>query len=214
MAKTNVLILGASGQIAQYVIKMLMEDKNVELTLFLRKARKLKKEETINAQVIEGDVLDSKKLKEAVRGQHLVYANLAGELDKQAKCIVEAMKATAIKRLIFISSLGIYDEVPGEFGKWNKREIGDMTISPYRKAADIIEASDLDYTIIRPAWLTDYDEVDYETTKKGMPFKGTEVSRKSVAALIVKLIKHPSLEVRSNLGVNKPNTEGDKPAFY
>jgi uncharacterized protein YbjT (DUF2867 family) len=214
MAKTNVLILGANGQIAQYAIKMLLEDKNVQLTLFLRKARKLKKEETVNAHVIEGDVLDSKKLKEALQGQHLVYANLTGELDKQAKSIVEAMKATGVKRLIFICSLGIYDEVPGEFGKWNKREIGDMTIGPYRKAADIIEASDLDYTIIRPAWLTDYNEVDYETTKKGMPFKGTEVSRKSVAALIVKLIEHPSSEVRSNLGVNKPNTEGDKPAFY
>ena len=214
MKKTNVLILGASGQIAQHAIKMLLEDKNVHLTLFLRKARKLKKEETIHAHVIEGDVLDGKKLNEAMQGQHLVYGNLAGELDKQAKSIIEAMKAAGVKRLIFITSLGIYDEVPGEFGKWNKREIGDMTISPYRKAADIIEASDLDYTIIRPAWLTDYDEIDYETTKKGMTFKGTEVSRKSVAALIVKLIEHPSSDVRSNLGVNKPNTEGDKPAFY
>lgn len=214
MAKTNVLILGASGQIAQYAIKMLLEDKNVQLTLFLRKVRKLKKEATIHAHVIEGDVLDTKKLKEAMQGQHIVYANLAGELDKQAKSITEAMKATGIKRLIFICSLGIYNEIPGAFGKWNKREIGDMTASPYRKAADIIEASGLDYTIIRPAWLTDYDEVDYETTKKAMPFKGTEVSRKSVAALIVKLIEHPLSEVRSNLGVNKPNTEGDKPAFY
>jgi uncharacterized protein YbjT (DUF2867 family) len=214
MSKTNVLILGANGQIAQHAIRMLLEDKNIQVTLFLHKARKLKKEETSQAHVIEGDVLDSKKLKEAMRGQHIVYANLAGELDKQAKSIVEAMKATGLKRLIFISSLGIYNEIPGAFGEWNKREIGDMTISPYRKAADIIEASDLDYTIIRPAWLTANDEVEYETTKKGTPFKGTEVSRKSVAALIVKLIEHPSSEVGSNLEVNKPNTEGDKPAFY
>ncbi|MCY7939622.1 NAD(P)H-binding protein [Bacillus inaquosorum] len=29
---------------------------------------------------------------------------------------------------------------------------------------EIIEASDLDYTILRPAWFTNKDEIDYETT--------------------------------------------------
>jgi hypothetical protein len=37
-------------------------------------------------------------------------------------------------------------------------------LKPYRRAADIIEAAGLDSTIVRPAWLTDSDEVDYETT--------------------------------------------------
>ena len=40
------------------------------------------------------------------------------------------------------------------FGKWNRREIGDALVR-YRKAVDLIESSGLDYTIIRPAWLTD-----------------------------------------------------------
>lgn len=59
----------------------------------------------------------------------------------------------------------------------------------YRKAADIIEASNLDYTIIRPAWFTFKNETDYEVTQKGEQFKGTEVSRKSVANLAVKIAK-------------------------
>ena len=29
------------------------------------------------------------------------------------------MKACDVKRLIFVLSLGIYDEVPGKFGEWN-----------------------------------------------------------------------------------------------
>lgn len=37
-------------------------------------------------------------------------------------------------------------------------------LKPCRRAADIIEAAGLDSTIVRPAWLTDSDEVDYETT--------------------------------------------------
>ncbi|WP_245644152.1 Rossmann-fold NAD(P)-binding domain-containing protein [Paraburkholderia oxyphila] len=55
--------------------------------------------------------------------------------------------------------------------------------------------------------------MDYEVTSRDQPFKGTEVSRKSVAALVVDLVKHPEKLVRANVGVNKPGTDGDKPAF-
>lgn len=78
----------------------------------------------------------------------------------------------------------------------------------------MIEDSGLDYTIIRPAWLTDQEEVDYELTKKGEVFKGTEVSRKSIADLVTKIIDTPDSFVDDSLGVNKPNTDGDKPAWY
>ncbi|MBN9274135.1 MAG: NAD(P)H-binding protein, partial [Mesorhizobium sp.] len=68
-------------------------------------------------------------------------------------------------------------------------------------------------TILRPAWLMDDDVVDYETTERGEPFKGTVVSRKSVADLIVRLIRSPRLHLRGNIGVNKPGSEADKPYF-
>ncbi|MGH3200879.1 MAG: NAD(P)H-binding protein [Streptosporangiaceae bacterium] len=86
-------------------------------------------------------------------------------------------------------------------------------LGPYRTAADTIEESGLDYTILRPAWLTNADEVSYEVTQRDEPFKGTEVSRKSVAALVTDIVTHPRLWARANLGVNKPGTDGDKPAF-
>lgn len=49
-----------------------------------------------------------------MRGQDVVYANLAGAMAKQARVIVDAMQAAGLKRLIFISSMGIYGEVPGK----------------------------------------------------------------------------------------------------
>jgi nucleoside-diphosphate-sugar epimerase len=147
--------------------------------------------------VIEGDVLDIKALQAAMVGQDVVYANLDGPLEQMAKNIVQAMHATGLKRLIFISSMGIYDEIPGE-------RHGSI-LEPYCKSAAIVEASNLDYTIVRPAWLNDKDEIAYETTQKGEPFKAADkqVSRKSVADLVVKLAITPSLEVRHSLGVNK-----------
>lgn len=208
----NILVLGAGGQIAHWVIAMLKDSKDVALTLYLRRANRLGQAVPTNARVVERDVLDAGTLAAAMAGQDIVYANLSGDVDSQAAAVVAAMQAAGVKRLIFVASLGIYDEVPGKFGVWNRKEIGEALI-PYRKAADIVEASGLDATILRPAWLTDADEVDYETTHKGEPFKGTEVSRKSVAALIVDLMRSPDTAVRRNLGVNKPNTDGDKPAF-
>lgn len=213
-AMTHVLVLGAGGQIARWVIEMLKNSRDVELTLFLRHAQSLKQDVPKNAKIIQGDVLKTEQLNQALVGQDLVYANLTGEdLDVQARAIVAAMKAANVTRLIFVTSLGIYDEIPGAFGEWNRREIGAY-LPPFRRAADAIESSGLDYTLLRPAWLTDYDEIDYETTEKGEPFKGTEVSRKSVADLIVKIIQAPSRHSKGNIGVDKPNTEGDKPAFY
>lgn len=209
----KVLILGAGGQIARWVISMLANKDDIQLTLYLRHVGRLGAMKPKNAQVVQGDVLKMDQLNLSLAGQDIVYANLSGDdIDTQAANIVKAMKAAEVKRLIFVASLGIYDEVPGKFGAWNRREIADY-LPPFRRAADAIEASGLDYTILRPAWLTDNDEVDYETTSRNEPFKGTEVSRKSVAALITKIIATPELEQRSNLGVNKPNTDGDKPAF-
>jgi hypothetical protein len=76
---------------------------------------------------------------------------------------------------------------------------------PYRNSARVVEASDVDCTILRPAWLNDRDEVDYETTEKGEAFKNPFgiVSRKGVADLVVKLATTPGLEIRRSLGVHK-----------
>jgi uncharacterized protein YbjT (DUF2867 family) len=209
----KVLVLGANGQIAKHVIDLLSKEPDIQLTLFLRNSRRLNHLKSEKIRIVEGDVMDEQMLAGEIRGHDVVYANLEGEMEQMAENIVKAMEETGVKRLIFITTIGIYDEVPGKFGKWNKKMIGDY-IPPYRKAADIIESSDLDYTIIRPAWLSDDDDIDYEITQKNEPFLGTEVSRKSVGAFVAKLIMNPELEKRTSLGINKPNTYWDKPSFY
>ncbi|PYS76739.1 MAG: NAD-dependent dehydratase [Acidobacteria bacterium] len=190
----NVIILGAGGNIAKHVINILVKKDDINLTLFLRDARRLRNNDVSKSSIIEGDVLNFDQLKEAIAGQDFVYANLSGELEAMAKNIVKAMDETGVKKLIFISSIGIYD-VPLR-----------PVLKPYRKAADVIEASELDYTILRPTWFTNADEVDYETTRKGEPEKGSVISQKSLATLITKIIESPEKYIRENLGVNKPNS--------
>lgn len=38
---------------------------------------------------------------------------------------------------------------------------------PYRKLTESIDESGLDYTILRPDWFTDANELAYELTRKG-----------------------------------------------
>ena len=209
---TTVLLLGASGQIARHAIDALASDGDIEMTLFLRNASRISNPPG-NARLIEGDVLDRAQSNAAMAGQDIVYANLTGEdLDDQARSIIASMRAAGVKRLVFVLALGIYDEVPGAFGEWNRHTIG-ADLEPFRRAASLIETSGLDYTIIRPAWLTDEDEINYETTEKGERFNGTVVSRKSVADLIAKIIRSPDRHIHASLGINKPGTDADKPYF-
>ena len=193
---TKVLILGANGGLAQNTTRVFLRDTDVELTLYLRRANRLKNPDQRRVTVVEGDVLDREKLARAMEAHDVVYANLAGAMKQQAEHIVAAMHTTRIKRLIFISSMGIYGEVPGERYK--------SVLDPYRDSAAVIEASDLDYTVLRPGWFTQDQEVRYEVTQKGEPFRGHDVSLNSVSDLIVKLATSPGLHVRRSLGVSQP----------
>lgn len=134
----KVLVLGAGGQIAHWVIQMLANKNGVELTLFLRHPRSLRGGAPKNSQFVQGDVLNMEQLNHAMNGQDIVYANLTGDdIDTQAGNIVKAMNTAGLKRLIFVASLGIYDEVQGNFGAWNRRQIGAY-LPTFRRAADVI----------------------------------------------------------------------------
>ncbi len=97
-----------------------------------------------------------------------------------------------VRRIIAISSIGIYDKAL------------KPVLIPYRKLADIVEASGLDYTILRPDWFTDGEEVDYALTLKGEPESGKAISRKSIASFVSTLVRDPEKHIKENLGISKP----------
>ncbi|MDP4201696.1 MAG: NAD(P)H-binding protein [Bacteroidota bacterium] len=190
----NVLILGASGGLAKYVIDELQKQDDIHLTLFLRDKNRLNNKLGKNCDIIEGDVLDGRKLTEAMVGKDIVYVNLAGDLWAMAEKIEKAMIETGVKRVIAISSIGIYDT-----------PLKSVLVS-YRKLADVFENSNLDYTILRPAWFTSTNEVDFEITRKGEPERGSVISMKSLATFITSIIHLPQNYIRESLGINKPNS--------
>ena len=189
----KVLIIGANGSVAQYVIEALKELSNISLTLFVRNKNRLSKSIAEGCTTIEGDAINYNEVKNAVTSHDIVYVNLAGDLEAMTKNIVRAMQESGVKRIIAISSIGIY-ETPLR-----------SVLVPYRKLADIIESSGLDYTILRPDWFTNTNEIDYTITHKGQSETGIAISRKSIAAFVATVIKNPDLHKNENLGIAKPN---------
>ncbi|AHG73415.1 NAD-dependent epimerase/dehydratase [Mannheimia sp. USDA-ARS-USMARC-1261] len=187
----QILILGASGSLATTVIPELLQDGNVQLTLFTRRPQSVAKFESERVKIVQGDVLDLASLQQAMQGVNAVYAGLAGNLKAMAENIVKAMNNAQVKRLVWISSMGIYGETGEDHG---------AILEPYRQSAAVIETSKLDYTIVRPGWFTNDSKVQYQLTHKGEPFKGHSVSRKSIADFVAKILREYS-EIRESVGI-------------
>ncbi|MCF2502055.1 NAD(P)H-binding protein [Dyadobacter sp. CY107] len=188
----KVIIIGASGSLARFVVDAIKALDETRLTLFVRNRRRLHQGAEQGTTVIEGDAMDYHSVRQAIGGQDIVYVNLAGDLETMGSNIVKAMQDTHVERIIAISSIGIY-QTPLR-----------PVLTPYRKLADIVENSGLTYTILRPDWFTSDDEIDYALTQKGEPESGNAISRKSIAAFVAKIVENPDLHQNENLGISKP----------
>jgi len=189
----KILLLGASRSLGSYVIDELLSVEGVNLRLYARDV-KFKSDRVL---LMQGDVLDKARLKEALNGVDSVYAGLAGSLEAMASSLVGAMNEADVKRLVWITSYGIYEgEVPS----------GRRAPSSYINSAKIIENSGLCYTLIRPQWFSGANEIDYEVTSwsKGEKFKNenAQISRRSIANLVKRCLID-GFGIKDSLGINK-----------
>ncbi|NIF30434.1 NAD(P)H-binding protein [Pantoea sp. Tr-811] len=210
----NVILIGANGHTAQEIIPRLLAQKDVKLTLFLRRASRMQEMQSDRVAVLEGDASNVSDLTRAIRGQEIVISTMGGsDLALKTANILQAMKSVGAQHIIVTSAGGIYDELPEPFNSWDKRRVGDDRDINLQVAQET-ERSGLTYTVLRPVWLTNKPTEVYELTRKGETFKGTETSRASLARLVADIVAHPAQFADQNLGVSQPNTDGDKPAAY
>lgn len=172
------------------------------MTLFARSANRIRISDSSREKTISGNAMHDADLDKALAGQDAVFAALSGNLGAYAKQIIAAMDRNHVSRLIFITSMEIYNEISASIGaSGNLRS--NPVLQTYRDAADEIEASDLNYTIVRPGWFTT-GPVDYEVTRKGEPFGGHDVSVSSIADIVRKLVDNDTLYAKDSIGVNTP----------
>lgn len=213
----KIVILGAAGQISRMLTDNLRRETDHEIVLFARNAeRRLEIEDSGRETLIDGDFNDTQALEAAISGADIVYLNEMAD-ETGTENIIRVMENSGVKRLVAASVLDIYGDVAGEFGRWNDQMIGDLPVMQvYKEKAESVEASDLDYTLLRLTWL--YNEPGneaYSTTDKGEPFVGAQVTRNAVARMVIDIIEDPSKYSRESPGVYEPGSEHmDKPEFY
>lgn len=147
----NVLIIGATGTLGSAARQAILDGTDDKLTLFARSTNRIRIVDDNREKVISGNVMNDADLDKAMAGQNAVFAALSGNLKAYAEKIVAAMDRNNVSRLVFITSMGIYNEIPASVGA-----SGNLSSNPvlqsYRDAANVIEDSDLNYTIVRPGW--------------------------------------------------------------
>lgn len=218
----KLLVLAAHGQIARLVEHRILTEpafKDVQLTLFLRnKQRMADLAKNPRVTLVEGDITDRDAVMAAAKGQDMIFSAVVDHdpQNRLTKNIIAAAKANGVKRVIETSLLGLYNEVPGEFGRWNRQYCfnGDPTGTPAVVADQLLENSGLDWTTLRLPWLNDRDEVKYTITHRHDQFVGVSGSRKSIADVVLRIVKDPSFGSRDSLGIADPATQGqDRPVY-
>lgn len=204
----NILVLGATGTFGTALTEKLLKHTNDTITLFARHASE-KYSASEHTAVIDGDALDLDDLKNAVKNQDVVYCAISGgDLPKVAENIVQAMTEANVKRLIFMGAVEIYNEIPEDIDPEDNVDNNPDQV-PNRQAVDVVEASALNYTVLRPGYLQDGDENDYTLTVKGEAAKGYITTIPSIANLAVKLIYDSSLYSRESVSITKDMRKAD-----
>lgn len=200
---TKLLIIGAENKIASAVRENLQYDaENDQVTLYSRYKSELSTEVKSIDKVYEGKVTDLHDLKMAMHGQDVVYADINKNLADAANTIIAAMTDEHVKRLIFATTSGIYDQLPESYGEWTTQQIDDAAVD-YHEAAKAIRESGLDYTMVRPFWLHKSIKQDEKAAVSADAFKPSELSQEQGVNVITSLLQDTDKYQRTSISIDK-----------
>jgi putative NADH-flavin reductase len=206
-------IFAATGGIGRQLLEQALAAGH-DVTAVVRNPKKLSRK----VHTITGDLAaaDPAVLEPAVAGADAVLSGLgprsnseAGIASQGTRAIVRAMQATDVRRLVVVSAAPIGTVPSPDRPKPPKHDPGDgffmrNLLSPLTKAAlrkryadlalmeDVVRESGLDWTIVRPAQLTDKPLTGTYRTAYGRNLRrGLRISRADVAQLMLRVLEQP-----------------------
>lgn len=211
----HLTIIGAAGQISRMLIRRLLEETGMTMTLAGRNVSGRIGIQDDRIRYVDGDFSNIDNVRNAIEGADVVYVNEASPALLEPAII--AMKEQGIRRLIVAGVLGVYDEVVGAFGRWNAAMIGDYSPNNNRViGARLVDESGLDYTYLRMTWLYNQaGNVAYRLIPQGEPYKGAQVTRQAVVEYVMNLLEDGTRDLGVSVGIVEPGSEDlAKPSFY
>jgi uncharacterized protein YbjT (DUF2867 family) len=160
---SRLLIVGATGGTGRELVAQALE-RGHEVTAFVRDPARLHTDHP-RLRVVQGDVVDAAAVDRAMRGQDAVLSALGHNkffyptriLSEGARNIVRAMESHGVRRFICETSLGIGDSA-GRMGLYYTLFVIPVILPFYfwdkTRQERIIEASTVDWVIVRPGALT------------------------------------------------------------
>ncbi|WP_261809672.1 NAD(P)H-binding protein [Levilactobacillus humaensis] len=211
----KVMILGAAGQIGRMVTQNLLDQTDDELVLYGRNVTsRLSDVKSSRVTLVDGTFQDVTTIKANLTDVDAVYLSFVAN-DDIVGPLVKTLEETGVKRFIAANVPDLYQEVSGKFQSWYREHTGIVWETPYKKSADIIENSQLDYIILRITWLYNQDgNTAVHVTKKGEPFTEAQVTRQAVSQFVTDLLSGKADYHRESLGLGEPGADFAKPSFY
>jgi len=196
----QVLVLGATGRTGSQVVARLLSCEDVHQTLFVRSPEKV----TVKSELVTvvcGDMNDAEGVKNVMKGQDIIISCLEGYLEMQgfAENIIAGLPTSSVRRIIWLTGMGIHGEVPGINGLMLRMMA--KKYPAYVKGADLIMESGVDYTLLRASQLTMTENMSVTLTHEGERINGKAVSRKAVANVMAKMAIDEDFGRNESLGI-------------
>ena len=195
----KVVIFGAAGHTGKYITEKMKSEKDIELSVFVRNPKKFGDMELTDVNVIQGDALNADDVVKAMEGQEIMLCSLEGDVLTMAKNIVSALEKTSVKRIIWITGMGIHHEIKGARGIM--LNLYAKQRPEYIEAADTIAASAAVTTLLRCPGIKNGDNTKYFLTKEGEQPAHKDIERAGIAQCMYDLIENESLGVNESLGI-------------
>ena len=194
----NIAIVGATGKFGRAFTARLLTNPDYQLTLISKNAEDIFEDNhRLTAKSINAANLN--QLTKSLGNADMVLCAVSGtDLPAISQNLVELNP----ERLIMLNAVGIYNELPEGLGDEFNLDCQPLQI-PNRQAADIIENSTLDYTILRLGFFEYGDENEYVITQKGDDAKGYSTIIESVEKISLEIIENPKLYLNENIAVTK-----------
>lgn len=187
----RLFILGANGKTGTQLVDLALA-RGHEVTAFVRSPAKITRRHP-RLQVRRGDPRSADELASALPGHDAVLSALGVRppgafrrhtlVQECAASTVAAMTRTGVKRLVLVSAAVLFPEKGLRFAffRWLLTHISRDLAT----AEEIVRATPLDWTIVRPPRLIQRPEEAYRSQRDALPAGGFTMSFRAVAAFML-----------------------------
>jgi putative NADH-flavin reductase len=187
----KITLLGSTGLVGKVILEKAIAA-NHEVTVLVRNPSKLG-DYGHKVNIIEGDYFNSNDIDKAVKGANVVISSASPRTNERDKAIskkfetamknlLSTLKVNGIKRFIFYSGAAIQfngEKVPGnrKMIRSMLRLFNSIQVETKDLEMDLVSASGLDYTLIRPGMVKNNVKGEFHSTDRRLGASSVDIEQ-------------------------------------